>query len=140
MPSYSDMGLAIETKDGQHIGNIGLHNGSPEDRTIDLGIMIGEKELWGKGYGTDALLTLARFAFEEMNLNRIGLDVYAFNERAIASYAKAGFVEEGRRRQDIYKDGAYTDVVMMSLLREDWERQQRAGQAAATDGAKEKVR
>jgi RimJ/RimL family protein N-acetyltransferase len=56
-----------------------------------------------------------------MNLNRIALDVYAFNERAIASYVKAGFVEEGRRRQDLYKDGGYIDVVMMSLLREDWE-------------------
>jgi RimJ/RimL family protein N-acetyltransferase len=122
MPSYADMGLAIDTKDGRHIGNVGLHRGSPEERTCELGIMIGEKDCWGGGYGTDALRTIARFAFEEMNMNRIGLDVYAFNTRAMRAYEKAGFVEEGRRRQDLYKDGEYHDVVMMSLLREDWEK------------------
>ena len=83
--------------------------------------MIGEKECWGRGYGTDALRTLVRFGFEEMNLNRIALDVYDFNERAIASYLKTGFAEEGRRRKDIYRDGRYVDVVMMSVLRAEWE-------------------
>ena len=117
-----DMGFAIETKDGRHIGNTGLHRASPENRSADMGIMIGEKECWGRGYGTDALRTLVRFGFEEMNLNRIALDVYDFNERAIASYLKCGFIEEGRRRQDIYKGGRYIDVVMMSLLRDDWEK------------------
>jgi RimJ/RimL family protein N-acetyltransferase len=116
-----DMGFAIETKDGWHIGNTGLHRASPESRSADLGIMIGEKECWGSGYGTDAVRTLAGLAFEEMNLNRIALDVYDFNERAIASYLKCGFVEEGRRRKDIFRYGAYVDVVMMALLREDWE-------------------
>lgn len=85
-------------------------------------IEIGEKECWGRGYGTDALRTLVRFGFEEMNLNRIALDVYDFNERAIASYLKCGFIEEGRRRQDIYKGGRHIDVVMMALLRDDWEK------------------
>jgi RimJ/RimL family protein N-acetyltransferase len=117
-----NIGFAIETKDGRHIGNTGLHDASAEDRSADLGIMIGEKECWGRGYGTDALRTLVRFGFDEMNLNRIALDVYDFNERAIASYLKCGFVEEARRRQDIYREGRYVDVVMMSLLREDWER------------------
>ncbi len=116
-----NLGFAIETKEGQHIGNTGLHNPSPENRSADLGIMIGVKDCWGRGYGTDAVRTLTRFGFEEMNLNRIALDVYDFNERAIASYRKCGFVEEGRRRKDIFRDGAYIDVVMMSLLREDWE-------------------
>ena len=117
-----DMGFAIETKDGRHIGNTGLHQASSENRSADLGIMIGEKECWGRGYGTDALRTLVRFGFEEMNLNRIALDVYDFNERAIASYLKTGFVEEGRRRKDIYREGRYFDVVMMSVLRDDWEK------------------
>ena len=117
----SDMGFAIETKDGRHIGNTGLHQASPENRSADLGIMIGEKDCWGVGYGTDALRTLVRFAFQQMNLNRIALDVYDFNERAIASYLKCGFVEEGRRRKDIFREGRYVDVVMMAVLREDWE-------------------
>jgi RimJ/RimL family protein N-acetyltransferase len=117
-----DMGFAIDTKDGRHIGNTGLHRASPENRSADLGIMIGEKDCWGRGFGTDAMRTLIRLGFEEMNLNRIALDVYDFNERAIASYLKVGFVEEGRRRKDIYRYGAYVDVVMMAILREDWER------------------
>ena len=117
-----NVGFAIETKDGRHIGNTGLHDPSPENRSADLGIMIGEKDCWGRGYGTDALRTLVRFGFDEMNLNRIALDVYDFNARAIASYRKCGFIEEARRRQDIYREGRYVDVVMMSLLREDSER------------------
>jgi RimJ/RimL family protein N-acetyltransferase len=117
-----DMGFAIEAKDGRHIGNTGLHAASPENRSADLGIVIGEKDCWGRGFGSDALRTLVRFAFEEVNLNRIALDVYDFNERAIASYRKCGFVEEGRRRKDAYREGAYHDIVMMSVLREDWEK------------------
>jgi RimJ/RimL family protein N-acetyltransferase len=116
-----DMGFAIETKDGRHIGNTGLHGASPENRSAEMGIMIGEKDCWSRGYGTDALRTLCRLGFEEMNLNRISLGVYDFNERAIASYVKCGFVEEGRRRKDTYRYGAYIDVVIMGLLREDWE-------------------
>jgi RimJ/RimL family protein N-acetyltransferase len=120
----ANLGFAIETKDGRHIGNTGLHNASGENRSADLGIMIGEKECWGRGYGTDAVRTLIGFGFDEMNLNRIALDVYDFNERAIASYRKCGFAEEGRRRRDIYRAGRYVDVVMMSVLHEHWKRSQ----------------
>jgi RimJ/RimL family protein N-acetyltransferase len=115
-----NIGFAIETKDGRHIGNTGLHDASPENRSADVGIMVGEKEYWGRGYGTDALRTLLRFGFQEMNLNRIALDVFDFNERAIACYRKCGFVEEGRRRKDLWRDGRYVDVVMMAVLRSEW--------------------
>ncbi len=118
--AYGDVSLAIETKDGVHIGSCGLHGASPENRTAELGIMVGEKAYWSKGYGTDAVTTLVRFGFEEMNLNRIELHVYDFNERAQASYRKCGFVEEGRLRDAHYADGAYNDVVVMGLLREEW--------------------
>lgn len=118
--TYGDVSLAIETKDGVHIGSCGLHGASPENRMADLGIMVGEKAYWSKGYGTDAVATLVRFGFEEMNLNRIALDVYDFNERAQASYRKSGFVEEGRMRDAHYADGVYCDVVVMGLLREEW--------------------
>lgn len=118
--AYGDVSLAIETKDGAHIGSCGLHRASPENRSAELGIMIGEKAYWSKGYGTDAVATLVRFAFEEMNLNRIELHVYDFNERARASYRKCGFVEEGRMRDAHYAEGTYTDVVVMALLRDEW--------------------
>lgn len=116
-PSLSAAYFAIETKAGALIGNIGLHDVSAEDRSAWLGMMIGEKEHWSRGYGSDALATLLRFAFEEMGLHRVSLDVYDFNARARAAYRNCGFVEEGRRRGARYQGGAYHDVVAMSLLR-----------------------
>ena len=118
--SFGETFFAIETKDGEHIGNTNLFNVSPEDRRAEFGIMIGEKAHWSKGYGSDAAQTLLRFAFEEMNLHRVRLDTYAFNERAIAAYLKSGFVEEGRMRQARFSGGAYHDVVVMGALRDEW--------------------
>jgi len=118
--SFADAFFAIETKDGQHIGNTSLFEVSPEDRKAEFGIMIGEKSYWSKGYGSDAAQTLLRFAFDEMNLHRVQLFTYEFNERAIAAYLKSGFVEEGRRRRAIFREGAYHDVVLMAALRDEW--------------------
>jgi RimJ/RimL family protein N-acetyltransferase len=118
--SYERVFFAIETKDGMHIGNTNLFDVKPEDRKAKLGIMIGEKSYWSRGCGSDALTTLLRFAFDEMNLNRVELDVFAFNERAIAAYRKCGFIEEGRRRQALYQEGVYHDVLVMGVLREEF--------------------
>jgi RimJ/RimL family protein N-acetyltransferase len=118
--SFGETFFAIETKDGEHIGNTNLFEVSPEDRKAEFGIMIGEKAYWSKGYGSDAAQTLLRFAFDEMNLHRVQLFTYAFNERAIAAYVKSGFAEEGRRRQAIFRGGAYHDVVVMAALRAEW--------------------
>ena len=98
--------FAIETKDGAHIGSVGFHYVNPENRKATLGIVIGDKEYWSRGYGTDAMLTLLRFGFEEMNLRRIDLSVDADNARAIACYRKCGFVEEGRLREQRYSRGS----------------------------------
>jgi len=119
--SYERPFFAIATKDDVHIGNVNLFAVVPEDRKCELGIMIGEKAYWSQGYGTDALRTIVRFAFEEMNLNRVQLHVFAYNDRAFAAYRKAGFVEEGRRRQAHYADGAYHDAIVMSVLRDEWQ-------------------
>lgn len=118
--SYDNVFFAIEALDGQHIGNINFFKVSPENRSAEMGVMIGEKACWSKGFGADAIETLMRFGFDEMNLNRIDLNVYAENERAIACYRKCGFVEEGRRRQARYQEGHYQDVVWMSVLRDEW--------------------
>jgi len=112
--------FAIETRDGgRHIGNTNLFNVVPEDRRAELGIMIGEKDCWSKGYGSDAVRALVRFGFEEMNLRRVQLHTYAYNERAIAAYRKAGFVEEGRLRAFHYAEGAYHDAIVMAVLRDE---------------------
>lgn len=115
------VGLAIETEDGVHIGSLDLRDVRPEDRKAGMGIMIGDKEYWSNGYGTDAIVTLLRFAFGEMNLNRVWLHVFEFNERAIACYQKCGFREEGRLRQHSYNQGRYWDTVVMGVLREEFE-------------------
>ncbi len=120
--------FTIETKAGRVIGDIGLFGVSAENREAYVGIMIGEKDCWSSGYGSDALRTLLRFAFDEMNLHRVALHVFDFNPRAIASYRKCGFVEEGRLRQAMYRAGQHHDVVMMSILREEFEGHEPTGQ------------
>ena len=119
--SFADgVQLAIETKDGTHIGDINLHRTNPEDRKAGLGIMIGEKDHWSNGYGTDAVRTFLQLAFDEMNLHRVWLHVFPDNERAIACYVKCGFREEGRLRQEVFQDGRYYDVIVMGVLRDEF--------------------
>lgn len=131
---YGDVRLAVEAKDGRHIGMCGLHRGRPEDRHAELGIVIGEKDCWSQGYGTDAILTLVRFAFYQMNLNKVALGVFDFNEKAQRIYRKLGFVEEGRFREEYYQDGRYIDVIRMSILRREFDEmeQRLAAESAQT--------
>jgi RimJ/RimL family protein N-acetyltransferase len=102
------------------IGNIGLHNFDWRCRTAEVGIFIGDKSYWNQGFGTKAMRLMLQYGFDTLNLNRIGLDVYENNPRAIRSYEKAGFVHEGRKRQAMYRDGKYLDVHVMSVLRAEW--------------------
>jgi RimJ/RimL family protein N-acetyltransferase len=98
-----------------------------KNRVGNIGIMIGEKEHWGKGLGTEALQLLVDYGFGTMDMHRLELETFDFNERAYKSYTKVGFQEEGRRRQAHYIDGKRNDVVFMGLLQDDW----RARQARA---------
>jgi RimJ/RimL family protein N-acetyltransferase len=120
-PQPNDKVFGIETLDGLYIGNAGLHRISWEDRRATFGIFIGEKKYWGKGYGTDATRAIVRFAFDQMNLNRVDLQVLDDNERGIRCYEKIGFVREGVQRQYRYREGRYVDMIMMSILREEYE-------------------
>jgi RimJ/RimL family protein N-acetyltransferase len=121
MPSFENgVFFAIETKDGRHIGNTNLFNASPEERRAELGIMIGEQDCWSQGYGSDAVRTICRVGFEDMNLERIVLQVFSYNPRAMAAYGKCGFVEEVRMRQDMWHEGAYHDTIVMGLLRSEF--------------------
>ena len=78
--------------------------------------------LRGHGYGTDATRLALRYAFLELNLNRVGLDVTTYNEAGIRAYSKVGFIHEGRLRALVYRDGVYYDALVMSMLRSDWEK------------------
>jgi RimJ/RimL family protein N-acetyltransferase len=85
-----------------------------------VGILIGDKTYWNKGYGTEALKLLLKHGFETLNLNRIFLRVYEDNPRAIHCYEKVGFVHEGRMRQGRFTKGQFVDILFMSVLREEW--------------------
>ena len=82
--------------------------------------MIGDHDYWSHGYGTDAITTLLRYAFDEMNLHRVWLEVLDDNTRGIACYRKCGFVEEGRKRQDRYRSGSYHDTLVMGVLEDEF--------------------
>jgi RimJ/RimL family protein N-acetyltransferase len=116
--------LVIEIQDGETwrmIGNTSFHAISNIDRAAEFGIMIGDKSVWNQGYGREATWLMLQHGFENLNLHRIYLRVYESNPRAIRAYEKAGYVREGRMRQAIYKNGQYQDVLLMSVLRSEWD-------------------
>jgi RimJ/RimL family protein N-acetyltransferase len=115
-----DIMLAIEADDGTHIGNCGLHGIDRRSRTATLGIMIGDKRYWSRGYGTDVVKALCAFGFVEMDLQRIELSVFSHNERAQRCYEKCGFQLEGRLRRKRYVAGEYRDELRMGILREEF--------------------
>lgn len=106
----------IET--GKYIGGCGIQNVNWLSRVALVGIMIGDKDYWGKGYGTDAMKTLVTFIFNNMNINKIRLSTFSFNERAIKSYKKCGFTVEGVLKNEIFKDGKYYDEIIMSIFKD----------------------
>lgn len=116
--------FGIDLRDGgdwRLIGNCTFFNIDANARSAELGIMIGDKSIWNKGYGTETMELLLRHGFETLNLNRVMLMVYAYNPRAIRTYEKAGFKHEGTLRQAVYKHGEYGDVHIMSVLRQEWD-------------------
>ena len=116
--SYTNVQLAIEiAATGEHIGNCGLHQGSALNRTAELGVMIGAKEHWGRGYGFDAIRTLLALGFRDLNLRRIHLDVFAPHTRAIALYERLGFEHEGRSPSAYRGRGYYLDMLAMGIDR-----------------------
>jgi RimJ/RimL family protein N-acetyltransferase len=116
-----DMGLAIVLRDGDRlIGGAGLHEIDQRCRRAQFGIVIGDREQWGKGYGTEVTRLMVGYAFETLNLNRVWLLVYEYNPRGVRSYEKVGFRREGVLRQDTFRDGRYWDTIVMGILREEW--------------------
>ncbi|MBE0409253.1 MAG: GNAT family N-acetyltransferase [Anaerolineales bacterium] len=104
----------------QTIGFIGLDGIRWNHGDAYVGIGIGEREFRGKGYGTDAMRVLLKYAFTELNLHRVSLNVFAYNSMAIRSYEKAGYVIEGKQREYLNREGKRWDMVFMGILKEDW--------------------
>lgn len=106
--------------DGRPIGTTGLHDLDWENGSAAFGIVIGEKDEWGKGYATEALDAICDFAFGELRMERVWLHVYSENTRGIRAYERAGFRNEGTHRRARYQRGEHQDVLVMALLREEW--------------------
>jgi len=119
--SETDVVLAIvEAAGGRHIGNVGLHDIRWIHRTANLGIVIGEKEFWGKGYGREAWRLITAHGFETLHLNKINAVVLAGNDRSLACARAAGFVHEGTQAQQYWKHGEYRDAVLLGVTRAAW--------------------
>ncbi|ALD64132.1 GNAT family N-acetyltransferase [Glutamicibacter soli] len=113
------VGLCITLPDDTLIGHTALYNYNAPARSAELMIMIGGSNV-GQGYGTMATKMIIDFGFREMGLNRIGLSVWAYNERALRTFNRAGFREEGRERQAGFHDGQFHDRIIMGLLASEY--------------------
>jgi RimJ/RimL family protein N-acetyltransferase len=116
--------FAIETlAENRVIGFVGLGGDGIRSlhRDAFVGIGIGPEELWGKGYGTDAMEVILRYAFNELNLQRVSLSVFEYNARGVRSYEKCGFRVEGRERQRVHREGQRYDMIFMGILRSEWQ-------------------
>lgn len=115
------MALAIHLREGDRlIGTCAFSQLDGDNGSALFHITIGEKDAWGRGYGTEATGMMVQHAFERLGLHRVALSVFGFNERAIRAYRRVGFVVEGRARQSIWRDGRYWDELQMSMLDSDW--------------------
>jgi RimJ/RimL family protein N-acetyltransferase len=112
--------FSIET-DGKYIGFCALYGLRNRHGNVELGITIGDRDYWGRGYGRDTIKLLLNYAFHYLGARRIALTTNVKNERAIRCYLACGFVEEGRPRKVVWIEGEYTDLVNMSILRDEWQ-------------------
>ena len=109
--------FAVETlAEGRFIGKCGFTRVNWKNRVAELAILIGDKDYRGKGYGADAIQILCRFGFEEMNLHKIKALVFDFNVAALKCYQKCGFQTEGVLKDEMFREGAYHDVISMALI------------------------
>lgn len=115
------LAMAVHVRSGDRlIGTCALSQLDADNGSALFHITIGEKDAWGRGYGTEATRLMVGHAFAGLGLHRVGLTVFAFNDRAIRSYRSVGFVVEGRAREAIWREGRWWDEISMSMLDSDW--------------------
>ncbi len=144
-PDAFTMAIHIRSSD-RLIGSCAFSQLDGDNGSAMYHVTIGEKDAWGHGYGTEATELMLEHAFTRLGLHRIALSVFAFNERAIRSYRKVGFMVEGRARDAIWRGGRFWDEISMSILEREWsanhgdpsegdDRSDRAAEAAARSSA-----
>lgn len=121
--SRSDVVLAIvDRATEEHVGNVGLHHIDPIHRTAVLGIVLGEKKVWGRGIGRRSWQAITDYGFEKLDLHKICATVIDGNDASLKCALAAGYVLEGRQAKQIYKADGYRDLIHVGLLRENWKR------------------
>jgi RimJ/RimL family protein N-acetyltransferase len=135
------MTMAIHDRETSRlIGSCAFSQVDGENGSAMYHITIGEKDMWGRGYGTEATQLMLDHAFGILGLHRIALTVFEFNERAIRAYRNCGFVVEGRSRESIWRDGRWWDELAMSVLSTEWHERRNVGgsllAARAVDGSR----
>ncbi|WP_345239358.1 GNAT family protein [Pontibacillus salipaludis] len=115
--------LICQQEDGTPIGDMAMLDIDHLNRKAVVRVSLFAKETWGKGLGTEALSLLVEYGFNQLNLNRIGLDVFSYNSRAIRSYEKLGFIKEGRIRDALFYEGEYHDSILMGMKEDEFLKQ-----------------
>lgn len=118
--SYCTFGIE-RTDDSRLIGTCSFFDVNHQARRCKIGILIGDKENRGRGYGSDALKTLLKFLFVDRNMYRVALEVFEYNKAAVAMYEKLGFVRECTYRKQAYAMGRYWDEYCYAMLRSEYE-------------------
>lgn len=114
------VGFSVVTRDGDEFaGHVSLFNLQAKERSATFGIVMGPP-FWSRGLGTEATRLITAYGFRELGLHRIQLSVWAFNERAVAAYGKAGYQVEGRHRDVAFHDGRWHDELTMAVLEQEW--------------------
>ena len=113
--------FTVTVKHSHHvIGYVGLLRMFRPWQSTDMLVIIGEKDMWGQGYGTDAGRRLLQYAFDELGFHRVEIRVVGFNTRALRFWTELGFQQEGIARQSYYCDNQFSDFIMMSILEDEY--------------------
>jgi [ribosomal protein S5]-alanine N-acetyltransferase len=110
----------VDLETDKHIGNVRIGPINWVHRTSFLGIMIGERDFWGKGYASEVLQLVLDYVFNRLNLHKISAGANSSNKSSLRIFEKAGFKIEGRRKEELYVDGKYHDGIIMGLTKEDF--------------------
>lgn len=111
--------IALKETD-EVIGDIAIQSIDPMNRNANIRIAISQSEQQGKGYGSEAMRLMLDYGFGILNLHRIELNVFAYNERAYRAYEKLGFVKEGVQREALYYNHEYHDSIQMAMLEDEY--------------------
>jgi RimJ/RimL family protein N-acetyltransferase len=120
LPNSTDIVFTIETVGGDIIGTIGLEHINLINGTAWTWQIIGEKNFWGRGLGTEAKILLLEYGFNTLRLEKISAEVVASNQSSLRYNQKSGFREEGRLRSQIYREGTRHDLVFLGILKEEF--------------------